>query len=288
MKRLVTILAIAGALAITGCTSTATTTDDNSREGQTTSYAEDIATSYQMTNGSLLVSVPESWEVVTDSPLVMTPSVGGFMQINSYDGIDFTGDGLDEVDDRIDELDDDAIDFSNEKIMSNLSNSISYKVEVTSEQDGENLVGYADFVLSGHEMHVIILCVPKDAFDNGYDEVVDKVIGSIALVRSQEPMGAESDQAEADAVSDQQTVVNNEESSYPASFGEGTYRVGVDIEAGEYRLTATTSVPGYWAVTNSSAPDASIIGNDNFNGSTYVTVQDGQYLELSRCLAEKV
>lgn len=72
------------------------------------------------------------------------------------------------------------------------------------------------------------------------------------------------------------------------AIGEGTHLVGTDIEAGEYKLTATSDIPGYWKVTESSAPDADIIGNDNFNGSTYVTVTEGQYLTINRCTGEKV
>ena len=78
------------------------------------------------------------------------------------------------------------------------------------------------------------------------------------------------------------------EEASAGTIGEGTHLVGADIEAGEYKLTATGSVPGYWEVTNSSAPDADIIGNDNFDGNAYVTVSDGQYLKLNRCIGEKV
>jgi predicted small lipoprotein YifL len=71
-----------------------------------------------------------------------------------------------------------------------------------------------------------------------------------------------------------------------ATYGEGAYKVGSDMPAGEYRLTATSSMGGYWKVTESSAPDADIVGNDNFSGSTYVTVSEGQYLTLNGCKAE--
>lgn len=76
-------------------------------------------------------------------------------------------------------------------------------------------------------------------------------------------------------------------SSDSARYGEGTHKVGPDIPAGEYKLTATRS-HGYWEVTASSAADADIIDNDNFSGSTYVTVSEGQYLMLEGCYAEPV
>ena len=73
------------------------------------------------------------------------------------------------------------------------------------------------------------------------------------------------------------------------SFGPGTYRVGADIPAGEYKLTVTDgSDTGFWEVTNSSAEDADVVSNDNFEGSTYLTVTEGQYLEIGHCTAALV
>lgn len=85
-----------------------------------------------------------------------------------------------------------------------------------------------------------------------------------------------------------QTTSGSEGSDSQATkqYGAGTYKVGTDLPAGEYKLTSTDTVPAYWAVTNSSAPDAQIVGNDNFTGNAYVTVSDGQYLKLVRCVAE--
>lgn len=84
------------------------------------------------------------------------------------------------------------------------------------------------------------------------------------------------------------TVETSVEEAPKTSFGEGMHLVGTDIEAGEYKLTATSDVDGYWKVTGSSVPDADIIGNDIFTGTAYVTVTDGQYLTVSRCTGEKV
>lgn len=69
--------------------------------------------------------------------------------------------------------------------------------------------------------------------------------------------------------------------------GSGTFRVGVDIPAGEYKLNNDSEFSGYYCVYNSSDPHADIVTNDNFKGQTYITVSDGQYLLLSRCKIEK-
>lgn len=65
--------------------------------------------------------------------------------------------------------------------------------------------------------------------------------------------------------------------------GDGTFRVGYEITAGEFKLQSTSEYGGYYAVYDSSYPDAEIVTNDNFEGTTYVTVSEGQYLKLSGC-----
>lgn len=89
----------------------------------------------------------------------------------------------------------------------------------------------------------------------------------------------------------EETKPSSEPEIAPAStsFGEGVYKVGTDISAGEYKLTATNSYEGYFCVyTSPPGTDEKIASNGNFNNTGYVTVKDGEYLELSRCRAEKV
>ena len=68
----------------------------------------------------------------------------------------------------------------------------------------------------------------------------------------------------------------------------GMYRVGTDIPAGEYKLENTSSSRAYCCVYNNSTAQRSIVTNDNFEGSKYITVQEGQYLLLNRCTAALV
>lgn len=60
------------------------------------------------------------------------------------------------------------------------------------------------------------------------------------------------------------------------------YKVGKNIPAGEYKLTSTTDIMGYYCIYNNSRFE-DIIANDNFDNETYVNVSDGEYLILSRC-----
>lgn len=62
------------------------------------------------------------------------------------------------------------------------------------------------------------------------------------------------------------------------------FKVGYHIPAGEYKLLANDVNSGYYAVLkNPNSEIDDIITNDNFEGQAYVTVKNGQYLELSRC-----
>lgn len=63
---------------------------------------------------------------------------------------------------------------------------------------------------------------------------------------------------------------------------EGQYLVGVDVPAGEYKLTSTSDYGAYYALTSDGNSD-NIISNDNFDNSRYVYISNGQYLELVRC-----
>jgi len=73
------------------------------------------------------------------------------------------------------------------------------------------------------------------------------------------------------------------QSSLPSWKPEGMYLVGKDIEAGEYVLRSTSLTSAYYAVKSDSTGSlSSIIANGNFHNTVYLTVSDGQYLEIKR------
>lgn len=59
------------------------------------------------------------------------------------------------------------------------------------------------------------------------------------------------------------------------------FKVGVHLPAGEYKLQSDTGM-GYYCVYNDGRHD-DIEANNNFEGQSYVSVKEGQYLLLSRC-----
>jgi hypothetical protein len=60
----------------------------------------------------------------------------------------------------------------------------------------------------------------------------------------------------------------------------GMYKAGPDISAGEYLLYSEGGSAYFQVSKDSSGSLESIITNDNFQGTRYVTVKDGQYIEL--------
>lgn len=62
----------------------------------------------------------------------------------------------------------------------------------------------------------------------------------------------------------------------------GTYKVGLDLPPGEYKVRSTSqSEEGYYEVTNNSRHDPlNIISNDSFEGEKHLTISNDQYLKL--------
>jgi len=70
--------------------------------------------------------------------------------------------------------------------------------------------------------------------------------------------------------------------------GEGMFKVGVHLKAGEYKLECTNELGGYYEVDSDSTHDFnSIVANGNFDNNTYITVSDGQYLTITGCKISK-
>jgi FKBP-type peptidyl-prolyl cis-trans isomerase len=66
----------------------------------------------------------------------------------------------------------------------------------------------------------------------------------------------------------------------------GKYLVGTDCPAGDYALTKASGMDGYYAIYNSSDPEANIVQNNNFPANDICSVSDGQYLVICFCTAE--
>lgn len=66
-------------------------------------------------------------------------------------------------------------------------------------------------------------------------------------------------------------------------YSQGMYKIGRDIQPGEYKVTAI-SERGYISVNKDSKNIIdSIITNDSFEGTRYITVSSGNYLIMKNC-----
>lgn len=68
---------------------------------------------------------------------------------------------------------------------------------------------------------------------------------------------------------------------------EGMYRVGIDIDAGEYKVVTEGDDSGYWCIFTSSKIPQDIYSNHIFENSTYLTLTEGQYVYFNDCTASK-
>lgn len=81
-------------------------------------------------------------------------------------------------------------------------------------------------------------------------------------------------------------VPSSEATPTSTATGDGTYKVGFDIPAGEYEVVQNGGSMGYYSILDScDAVNSNIINNDNFEGNSFISVSDGQFLELSRSTA---
>lgn len=67
----------------------------------------------------------------------------------------------------------------------------------------------------------------------------------------------------------------------PVKYPEGIYKVGSDLDPGEYIIFADGSFPAYFSISRDSNGDK-IIANDNFDYNSIITVKKGEYLKVSR------
>ncbi|CAH0344173.1 hypothetical protein [Bacillus sp. CECT 9360] len=82
--------------------------------------------------------------------------------------------------------------------------------------------------------------------------------------------------------SDETVSVTEEEVVDDGSISEGMYKVGQDIPSGEYMLVSQGG--GYFSINRDSAGSDSILANDNFDTHSFITIEDGQYLTLTRAV----
>ncbi|WAW14572.1 SHOCT domain-containing protein [Peptostreptococcus equinus] len=69
-------------------------------------------------------------------------------------------------------------------------------------------------------------------------------------------------------------------------YKDGQYKVGFDIPAGEYNITANNE-NAYFEVSTSPSDNNTIVNNDCFTDNRMATIKDGQYFKLQDATAIK-
>jgi hypothetical protein len=236
----------------------------------------------------LTFSVPKDWTQVdtnNENELQFTPTDGGLVHINFSGNTNWSSDVRSDVDKLVSQLESGSDSTVENLEQGACGNAVTFTGVMKHTSGNTPNQGYVKFIISGHGMYLLTLLAPTDSYSK-YDDVFHQVMDSMTLAASTTPLGAaDSSSASSSAATSSATTTAATTNDQPKTYKAGTYLVGTDMPAGTYKLTATTSSPGYWEVTNSAAPDADIVGNDNFDNSAYVSVEDGQYLKLNRCTA---
>lgn len=132
------------------------------------------------------------------------------------------------------------------------------------------------YILFADEKTTGYICVSSDS--NGDDIIFNENFGYNCIITINEGQYIELNRAYALTYSDGISL---------NSDGEGFFKVGVHIKAGEYKLTSKSDQSGYYAIYDMPlCGDEDIISNKNFDNDCYVTVKEGQYLLLNRCSAK--
>lgn len=90
--------------------------------------------------------------------------------------------------------------------------------------------------------------------------------------------GRESDPGTSQGEGTPKTEQNNQEKD--EWIKSGSYKIGTDLSAGEYLIKSSSGMCYVQVSSDSSGKLDSIISNDNVATHIYVTVKDGQYLEV--------
>lgn len=263
---------------------------------------EDAESLQDVTLGITTFKVPAAWnksvDSTDDSAIYYAPWGTGFINLSMSSANTFPDDTEKWVKETLFAGSDDMT-FENIEV-GNRGFAESYTADVSRTADGEKYQGKVYVILSGTSSYHYFIILPEDAYPS-YESLIPELFSSIdgmslmmAPITESNAASKNSSTSESSNASNADTGTNTNGTSASGdaqatkSYGEGTYKVGTDMPAGEYKVTCTGSSRGYWKVTESSEVGARIVANDSFTGSSYVTLSDGQYIKFERCSAEPV
>lgn len=137
--------------------------------------------------------------------------------------------------------------------------------------------------------YVFLQCTPYEAYvcassDSNQDDIIaNEIFENSYFMTVEEGQYLEAANCEF-FQAEEYTLVTSQD----GVLRDGMYRVGIDIDAGEYKVEATQEEGGYWCIYNNSKIPQEIDSNKFFENSTYMTLRDGQYVFLGSCSAIKI
>lgn len=149
---------------------------------------------------------------------------------------------------------------------------------------GSDLSSGEYFILSGTSCYYAVTSDSSGTLDS---IIVNGNFETFTIVTVEEGNYFEFNRGEAALLVDIAANIPNIGLNDDGTYTEGTYKAGLTIPAGEYKLIPNGSA--YVAVlSDTKGGIRSIVSNDNFDGEKYITIKDGQYLEVVRATIKPV
>lgn len=125
---------------------------------------------------------------------------------------------------------------------------------------------------------IFVVLIAIGLFLGGGSDESSQTSSTSAVENSTDSEATETNNQEAVATTaDTEKPAEKESSKY---IKAGMYKVGKDLPAGEYLIIGDGSMSYYQVSKDSTGSLDSILTNDNFSNTRYVTVSDGQYIEF--------
>lgn len=166
------------------------------------------------------------------------------------------------------------------------ANGVKFSINMDVEDYGERTMKLYCMVYNKKNYNFLFTSMDEDSCD--ISDYEDDIISSISFAEKSTELEASvitETTTKATTTTEKVTEKATEPIKETVEYYSGTHKVGEDIPAGEYCIFATKSKrSGYYSVNSDSNGD-NIIGNGIFDYNAFVTVSDGQYLELSNAKA---
>lgn len=143
--------------------------------------------------------------------------------------------------------------------------------KLTTPAGGIKLKGYMVTILMGSDIYVAFATI-EEAYFTQYDKLLLKIVESIDIDNNNSKPESEWDEPDSPI----------ENASGQTVYQPGMYKVGTNLPAGEYYFTPAEGEDSAYICAYPDSTKEDILDNAFFSGGYYLTVKEGQYLEVDR------